>query len=34
MVTNHRYNVSPVHLHALLCVGKFTKVARVCADRL
>jgi hypothetical protein len=30
----HRYNVSPIHLHTLLCVGNFTKVVRVCADRL
>jgi hypothetical protein len=31
---NHQYNVSPIHLHALLCVGNFTEVVRVCADRL
>jgi hypothetical protein len=31
---NHRYNVSPIQLHALLGVGNFTKVVRVCADRL
>jgi hypothetical protein len=31
---NHRNNVSPVHLHALVGVGNFTKVIRVCADRL
>jgi hypothetical protein len=26
--------VSPVHLHAILVVGNFTKVARMCADHL
>jgi hypothetical protein len=26
--------VSPIHLHALLGVGNFTKVVCVCADRL
>jgi hypothetical protein len=31
---NHRYNVSPVHLHALLGVGNFAKVVRMCADCL
>jgi hypothetical protein len=31
---NHRNHVSPVHLHALVGVGNFTKVVRVCADRL
>jgi hypothetical protein len=31
---NHRYNVSPVHLHAFLGVGNCTKVVRVCIDRL
>jgi hypothetical protein len=31
---NHGYNVSPVHLHALLGVGNFTKVVRLCANRL
>jgi hypothetical protein len=30
----HCYSVSPVHLHALFGVGNFTKVVRVCADRL
>jgi hypothetical protein len=34
MVTNHRYNVSHTQLYALLGVGNFTKVVRVCADRL
>jgi hypothetical protein len=31
---NHQYNVSPIHLHAFLGVGNFTKVVRVCASRL
>jgi hypothetical protein len=31
---NHRYNVSPIHLHAVLGVGNFTKMVHVCADRL
>jgi hypothetical protein len=31
---NHVCNVSPIHLHTLLGVGNFTKVARVCAGRL
>jgi hypothetical protein len=31
---NRRYNVSPIYLHAILCLGNFTKVFRVCADRL
>jgi hypothetical protein len=26
---NHRFNVSPVHLHVLLGVGNFTEVTRV-----
>jgi hypothetical protein len=30
----HRYNVSPIHLHASFGVGNFTKVVHVCADRL
>jgi hypothetical protein len=29
-----RYNVSPIHLHALFYVGKLTKVVRVFADSL
>jgi hypothetical protein len=33
MVTNHRY-VYPTHLRALLGVGNFAKLDRVCADRL
>jgi hypothetical protein len=31
---DHRYNVSSIHLHALLGVRNFTKVVRVCADRI
>jgi hypothetical protein len=31
---NHQCNVSPIHLHALLDVGNFTNVVRVCANRL
>jgi hypothetical protein len=31
---NRRCNVSPIHLRAVLGVGNFTKVIRVCADRL
>jgi hypothetical protein len=31
---NQRYNVSAIHLHAILGVRNFTKVVRVCADRL
>jgi hypothetical protein len=31
--SDHRYNVSPVHLHEL-GVRNFTKVVRVCADGL
>jgi hypothetical protein len=31
---SHRYNVSLIHLYAVLGVGKFTVVVRVCADRL
>jgi hypothetical protein len=31
---NHRYNVSPIHLHALFGMRICTKVVRVCADRL
>jgi hypothetical protein len=31
---NGWYNVSPIHVLALLGVGKFTKVVRVCADCL
>jgi hypothetical protein len=27
---NHRYNVSPIHLHALLGVGNFSKMVRDC----
>jgi hypothetical protein len=34
MVTNHRYNVSPMHLHALLGVGNYTKVVHVHTNRL
>jgi hypothetical protein len=34
VVLDHRYNVSPSHLHTLLGVGNFTKVFRVCTDRL
>jgi hypothetical protein len=30
---NHRYNVLPIHLRALLGVGNFTKVVGVCAVR-
>jgi hypothetical protein len=31
---NHRYNISPIHLHSLLGVENFTKVVHVCAHRL
>jgi len=31
---DYRYNVSPIHLYALLVVGNFTKVVLVCANRL
>jgi hypothetical protein len=31
---DHRYNVSPSHLHAIMSVGNFKKVVHVCADRL
>jgi hypothetical protein len=31
---DHRYNVSPIHLHTLLGVENFSKVIRVCAERL
>jgi hypothetical protein len=31
---DHRYNVSPIHLHAILGVGNFTKMVSMCADRL
>jgi hypothetical protein len=34
MVTNHWYNVLPMHLRAFSGVGNFTKVVRVCAERL
>jgi hypothetical protein len=30
----HRYNVSPIHLHTLLGVGNFTKVVCVRVDSL
>jgi hypothetical protein len=30
----YRYIVCPIHLHAILGVGNFTKVVRMCADRL
>jgi hypothetical protein len=30
---NHRHNVPPIHLHAFIGVGNFTKVIHVCADR-
>jgi hypothetical protein len=32
--SDHWYNVCPIHLHALLGVGNFMKVVRVCADHL
>jgi hypothetical protein len=31
---NHRYNVSFIHFHALLGVGNFTKVFRMCTVHL
>jgi hypothetical protein len=31
---HHRHNGSPVHLHGIFGVGNFTKVVRVCAERL
>jgi hypothetical protein len=31
---NHQYNICPIHLQTLLGVRNFTKVVRVCADRL
>jgi len=31
---NHRYNISPIHLEALLGMENFTNVAHVCAYRL
>jgi hypothetical protein len=31
---NHQYNVSPIHMHALLYVQKFTAVVPLCANRL
>jgi hypothetical protein len=31
---NHRYNVSPIHKHAVLGVEDFTKVVSVCAESL
>jgi hypothetical protein len=31
---NRRYDASSIHLHALLGVGNFTKVVRVCANRV
>jgi hypothetical protein len=32
VVVNSRYNVSPIHLQALLGVRNFTKMIPVCAD--
>jgi hypothetical protein len=29
---NHRYNVSPIHLHVLLGVWSCTKVVHVCSE--